>query len=66
MSDCGGRRITIRRPSGGHGVYLDQLAERDRTASIISLWRAGTKGRGSHSEEETFLPSLKVCLSYVD
>lgn len=52
MSDCCGRRITIRQPGGGREVYLDQLAERNRTTSIISLSRARIKGRGSHGEEE--------------
>lgn len=54
VSDCSGRRITIRQPHGGHEVYLDQLVERDSTTSIISLWWARLKGRGSHSEERLF------------
>lgn len=65
MSDCCGRRIRIRQPSGGREVYLDQLAECDRTASIIGLWQAGIEGRGSHSEAETFPKSLKVRRSRV-
>lgn len=66
MSDCCGRRIRIRQPGGGREVYLDRLAKRDRTTSIISLWRVRIKGQGSHGEEETFLKSLKAWRSRGD
>lgn len=62
MSDCCWRRITIRQPGGGHDVYLKQLAESDRSASIISFSRARIKGWGSHREQETLLNVAFPCV----